>query len=327
MPVLALSTFQPPWWLRNAHVQTCWPTLFRRLGPVAPETVEIPTPDDDFLELEIHRALPQKPDSAHAHLPASRVLILSHGLEGSAQSKYNLGMARAATALGWDVVARNFRGCGSRMNRAFRLYHTGETDDLRTVIDWAAQRWEHIALSGVSAGGNQTLRYLGLPGVHPAVQRAVAFSVPCDLGSSSIRLKEPGNRLYMERFMRSLRRKIRLKDKQYPGRLNLADLDSTRDFIAFDDRYTAPMFGFKDGADYYAQASSGPYLSQIRVPTLLITAQDDPFLTPACYPREVAETNPAFTLEVTQWGGHVGFRAAGSYWSEQRAMAWLAETT
>src|SRR5437868_4951767 len=102
MPILALSTFQPPWWLRNAHAQTCFPTLFRRLAPVAPEALEISTPDDDFLELEIHRAIPS---SLKGRPSANRALILSHGLEGSARSKYNLGLARVATAAGWDVVA------------------------------------------------------------------------------------------------------------------------------------------------------------------------------------------------------------------------------
>ncbi|MBS0657340.1 MAG: alpha/beta fold hydrolase [Verrucomicrobia bacterium] len=324
MPLVEPSTFRPPWWLRNAHAQTCWPTLFRRAPVLSPEVLEIPTPDDDFLELDLHRAQPQ-PRPTHAHLPERRVLILSHGLEGSARSKYNLGLAAAATTQGWDVVARNYRGCGSRLNRAFRLYHSGETDDLRTVVEWAAQRWEHIALSGVSAGGNQTLRYLGQPGVSPAVRRAVVFSVPCDLGSSSIRLKAASNRVYLFRFLRSLRRKIRLKDGQFPGRLNLADLARTRDFIEFDDRYTAPMFGFAGAQGYYDTASSRPYLPQIRVPTLLITAADDPFLTPECYPYDVAQTNPAFHLEVTRWGGHVGFRdATGKYWSERRALEWLA---
>lgn len=313
MPVLAASTFQAPWWLRNAHLQTCWPTLFRRLAPMQPECLEITTPDDDFLELEIHRAAQ----------PNGRALILSHGLEGSARSKYNLGLAHAANLAGWDVVCRHFRGCGSRMNRRFRLYHSGETDDLRTVVNWAAERWSSLALSGVSAGGNQTLRYLGQPKVHPAVERAVAFSVPCDLGASCRRMQEPSNRLYLERFLRTLRGKIRLKDRQFPGRLDVSLLEKTRDFLDFDNYFTAPMFGFRDAEDYYTQASSLAVLDEIRVPTLLVTSLDDPFLAPSCYPHEVAERNPAFHLELTHGGGHVGFRAAGAYWSEQRAMSWL----
>lgn len=280
----------------------------------------IPTPDGDILENEWWRG----------PALAQRVAILSHGLEGSSRGKYVIGLARVLRAAGWDVLARNFRGCGpGGMNRAFRLYHSGETDDLATVVAWAAERYECIVLAGFSAGGNQTLRYLGQvsDAVSPRVAAAVAFSVPCDLGSSSRRLETAENRIYLVRFMKRLREKIRAKEAQFPGKLELRGLDKMRTFWEFDDRFTAPMFGFGNAAGYYEQASSAPWLERIRVPTLLVNAADDPFLTPPCQPVDAALANPALFLEMPAHGGHVGFVGSDGYWSDHRALAWCEEVT
>ncbi len=311
------AEFVPPRWLRNAHLQTFWPTLLRRNPGIQAERIAIATPDDDELEADWWRGAD----------PGNRLIVLSHGLEGSSRSKYAIGLAQAARASGWDVLAWNYRGCGFRMNRAFRLYHSGETRDLATVIKWGAERYGRIALAGFSVGGNVTLRYLGEApdSVHPSVERAIAFSVPCDLGASARQLARPPNRIYLVRFMRELKRKIVLKAAQYPGRLDLSRLREARDFVTFDDYFTAPMFGWGGADEYYANASSAPVIGAIRVPTLVVTALDDPFLTPACLPRATATVR----VELPQFGGHVGFvdfrDPAGRYWSERRALAWLEE--
>ena len=237
-------------------------------------------------------------------------------------------MALAFHRAGWDVVAWNCRGCSGEPNRQLRFYHSGSSDDLGTVVDHvlAAGRWSELGLVGFSLGGNQTLKYLGEQGgaIDARVGGAVAFSVPCDLAASSVRLGEWQNRLYMARFMKTLREKVRGKERLFPGQLPLAGLDEMRTFRQFDDRYTAPLHGFVDAQDYWDQCGSLRFLADIRVPALLVNAADDPFLAGRCFPRDEAEANDAFFLEVPPHGGHVGFVTRDqTYWSESRAVQFL----
>ena len=302
MPLIENSTFRPPRWLRGAHSQTFWPTLFRRPGAVEAQRIDIPTPDDDSVEADWWRG-----DS-----PAPRVLVLSHGLEGSSRSKYIIGLARTMRRAGWDALAWNYRGCGFKPNRQFRAYHSGDTSDLRTVIAWAAARYETIALAGFSVGGNVTLRYLGeAPAdVDPKVVRAIAFSVPCDLGASARRLDEPGNGVYLSRFLRSLKGKVRAKIRQFPGRLDPARLDESRDFVAFDEHFTAPMFGFAGAEDYYARAS---VRAGARVPSAC----------PRCSsPRPTIPSSPRSASRVPR-----PRQIPGSRWRRPHAAATLASWT
>jgi uncharacterized protein len=323
MPVVASSSYCPPFLLGSAHLQTVWPTLFRKVEDVDFERQRLATPDGDFLLLDWLR------DPA----PAPTLAILSHGLEGNSRRPYMTGMARALRAQGFDVLAWNFRGCGGELNLKSRFYHSGETGDLRTVIQSATSDYKRICLIGFSVGGNVTLRYLGEAPerVDPRVIRALAFSVPCDLGASARQLARRTNTIYLTHFMRSLRDKIRAKAGRFPEAFALQELDGMRNFVEFDEGITAPMFGFSGADDYYAQASSRPVLGAISVPTLLVNAQDDPFLTPECFPRDAAAQSPAFHLETPARGGHVGFvgdRVAGVpgwYWSERRAVEWLAD--
>ena len=190
----------------------------------------------------------------------------------------------------------------------------------------ALPRYAHVGLVGFSLGGNMTLKYLGEQGDAAPVARAVVFSVPVDLAASSAALARWENGLYMRYFLRSLRGKVRAKAAQFPDAVSTAGLGRIRDFRGFDDRYTAPLHGFEDAADYWRRSSSKPFLPAIRVPTLLVNAADDPFLAPACYPTDMARNHAHLTLEVPAHGGHVGFVQFGSegeYWSEQRAAAFL----
>ena len=278
----------------------------------------IGTPDDDFLDLDA------------TDTGASRVVILSHGLEGSSRQTYIQGMARALVKRGWDVVALNCRGCGGEPNRQLRFYHSGATDDLGTVVDHvlANGRWEQLAMVGFSLGGNMTLKYLGEQGdaVDSRIKASVALSVPFDLAGSSVRLAAWSNRVYMRRFMRTLRAKVREKATRFPGRIDLTGLDAARTFADFDGGVTAPLHGFTSARDYWARAASRPYLPRITVPTLLVNAQDDPFLSPGCFPGKEAAASDVFHFEAPRFGGHVGFVTFGredEYWSEARAAAFL----
>ncbi len=321
MPVLALSDYRPPFVLWNGHVQTVYPVLFRPMPKVSPVRERIVTADGDFLDLDWHRA--------EGNGPAC-LAVISHGLEGHARKKYVAGMARALTRRGWDVLAWNFRGCSGEPNRLLRYYHSGDTADLHAVLTHGLGRraYADAVLVGFSIGGNQLLKYLGEDPdrVPRAVRAAVAFSVPCDLAGGSRVLARPCNRLYMEYFLRSLRAKARLKNRLFGG-LDLSGLDSMTTFDAFDERFTAPLHGFAGAADYYRQASSLPHLAAIRVPTLLVNARDDPFLSPTCYPGEAAAASDRLFLETPISGGHVGFverNRENLYWSERRAAAFFA---
>lgn len=239
-------------------------------------------------------------------------------------------MAAALFVCGWDVLVWNFRGCSAEPNRLLRMYHSGATEDLHAVISHAMKHHsaESIDLIGFSLGGNLTLKYLGEnpDGLSPKIHRAVAFSVPCDLACSSHQLSLPSNRIYMERFLSAMRAKIRAKDKMFPGQVDLTGLSRIRTFEEFDDRYTAPIHGFKDAADYWVRNSCRQFLPNIQVPTLLVNALNDPFLGTRCYPLAEAAASEHFHFECPAQGGHVGFTpryTKGEYWSETRTIEFL----
>ncbi len=321
MPLVAPSTYRSPHWLPGGHLQTIVPALFRRVPVVTRERQRVTTPDGDFLDLDWLR------DPAHR-----RLAILSHGLEGNSHDSYVQGMARTLHGDGWDVLAWNFRGCSGEPNRLLRSYHSGSSDDLAIVVDHAlaSDRYDSIALVGFSLGGNVTLKYLGElgPDVDPRLVAAVAFSVPCDLASSSLALESCANRIYMDRFLVNLRRKIREKIATHPGKLTDRGLDTMRTFREFDGAYTAPLHGYHDAEDYWTRASSKPVLPRITIPTLLVNARNDPFLPTACFPEEAAHANPHFQLETPATGGHLGFptsRHAPESWPDRRASQFLRQ--
>ncbi len=330
MPVIDSSDYRPPRWLPGGHAQTVFPAFFRALPRPASERRRISTPDGDFLDLDLSRGL-------GGFLRKPGLIILSHGLEGHSRRQYILGMSRIFLRRGWDTLAWNQRFCSGEPNLTPRLYHSGETGDLQTVIRYAVSLGYHkIVLAGFSMGGNQILKYLGesageIPG---QVAGAVAFSVPCHLASCSVALCEPSNRLYMANFMRTLRRKMYEKHLQRPGYLDVSGLDEMKDFREFDGRFTAPAFGFASAEDYWEKAASLPFLSRINLPALLVNALNDPFLPKECYPFDAARASSSLYLETPEEGGHTGFTPADGcpgpdkrvpYWSETRALRFVEE--
>jgi predicted alpha/beta-fold hydrolase len=312
MPLIASSTYRAPWGLGNGHLQTILPVLFRRVEPITCERERITTHDGDFLDLDWNRG-------HHSN----SLVIITHGLEGHSANASVQGMAGAFHRAGWDTLAWNLRGCSGEMNQLLRTYHSGAWEDLRCVIEHAAGSYRHIALVGFSIGGNLTLKYLGDRGssIHPCIIGAVAFSVPCDLASSALALEGRINSIYMNHFLRDLRRKIREKAAAFPSEISTAELDRIRTFREFDGAYTAPLNGFHSAEDYWSRASSKPSLAGITIPTLLVNARNDPFLGPECFPKEEAVANPHLHLELPESGGHLGFITHGEeYWSETRAV-------
>jgi predicted alpha/beta-fold hydrolase len=320
MPIVEKSGYRPAVYLSNGHLQTIIPSTLRQVPDVHYQRENLELADGDFVTLDWALAGRQ---------PGRQVGIISHGLEGSSDRPYVRGMARALTRAGIDALAWNYRGCGGEPNRLPRAYHLGDTDDLAAVIDQALTLgYEEVFLTGFSAGGNVTLKYLGEDAgrMPPQVKRAAVFSVPTDLKAGSENISRWQNRVYLYRFMKSLRQKMRDKAAQLPGHFDLTGIEELRDFPQFDDRYTAPMHGFASADAYYEHSASARYLGGIRVPTLLVNALNDPLLPPSCFPRAAAAASQFLYLETPLTGGHVGFaegRPDGEYYSERRAVDFL----
>ncbi|MBX2963620.1 MAG: alpha/beta fold hydrolase [Cyclobacteriaceae bacterium] len=308
--------YSPPFFLFHPHLETIYPALIRRVSLQPYQRERIPTPDDDFLDLDW---LTQQ---------SAKLVIISHGLEGNTKRAYIKGMARHCYTHGFDVLTWNYRGCSGEMNRQLRFYHSGATDDLHTVIEHAVNRnrYTEINLIGFSLGGNLTLKYLGEDRSRtPLLRKAVAFSVPVDLHTSCIQISKPGNWIYSQRFLRSLKKKVIEKSKIVSG-IDTSGIEKIKTLMEFDDHFTGPVHGFKNAIDYYERSSSLRFLNNISIPALLVNAKNDPFLSPECFPANELKNHALVQLESPAHGGHVGFtriNANGTYWSEERAFQFL----
>jgi len=318
MPVL-VSRFRPPFFLCNGHVQTVLSVVLPARADVTFQRERLELIDGDFLDL------------GWARIGAERLVILSHGLEGSSDARYIRGMAATLNAAGWDVLVWDFRGCSQETNRLPRLYHSGETGDLGAVIDFAATRYSRIALVGFSLGGNLILKYLGESNPHPALVRAAAISAPLDLAAAARALdRHWSKRIYRDNLIKSLIAKVEAKAVRFPDKFDVSGIRTIRTFEEFDDRYTAPIHGFRDAEDYWEKSSARGYLSRITVPTLILNACDDPLLTPESFRVTEAEGNPCLFLEMPKSGGHLGFidLVRGiEPWSERRVVEFLEPRT
>lgn len=322
MPVIENSSYKPPRFIfRNAHLQTIFPSLFRKVRGVSYTRERIATPDDDFIDLD------------WSEKSSDCCAIILHGLEGNSTRAYMLGMVKAMNRRGWDTVSYNMRGCSGEPNRQFIFYHSGATYDLETVVKHVEStgRYKKLSIIGFSLGGNVTLKYIGEHGKNlPAsIRSAAAVSVPVDLESTSYKMALKSNAIYMKRFIKMLHEKIRAKMAQFPDKITDEGYNLIRDFSAYDNRYTAPVHGFRDAKDYWSKSSARQFLSGIAVPTLLINALDDPFLTDKCFPFEEASASSFLVLETPGHGGHVGFISSsktGEYWHENRVSSFITSS-
>lgn len=315
MPFISNSKYRPTLLLRNSHFNTVYANIARSLNDVVYERQRLDTPDGDFLDLDWSR------------VGSDRLVFLLHGLEGSTQRPYTRGMIRYFNQQGWDGVGMNFRGCSGEPNRLLRTYHVGETGDVHFVLEHLTEldRYREIVLIGFSLGGNVTLKYVGEQSdkINPVLKKAVAFSVPCHVPSANVYFNHWQNTIYMQRFMKPLNEKFRYKAIQFPHKLAVPER-LPRNFDEFDELFTAPVHGFDSAMDYWTKNSSLQFLDRIRIPTLLVNAVDDTFLSPACYPGEIAEQNEQFYLEMPKWGGHCGFaNFSDIFWSERRAFEFV----
>jgi len=320
------APFRPAWWLPGAHAQTVAGRYVRPRTGVRYRRERVDTPDGDFLDLDFATVPGRSAPPADAP-----IVLVVHGLEGSAESAYVLETCRKLWDLGLRSVAMNFRSCSGEPNRLARFYHAGDTGDIAFVLDLLAARGPGVALGavGFSLGANVVLKYLGERGDAARVRAAAAISIPFDLGAGADYLNASvTGRLYTGVFVRSLQEKFRQKRHLIGDACDERRVLGARSFRDFDDAATARLHGFSGVDDYYGRSSSAQFLPRIRVPTLLVHALDDPFVPPDAIPRDAIAANPALVAAITERGGHVGFISGQpwrpEFWAEAEAARFIA---
>lgn len=312
------SSFKAAWWLQNPHLQTLWATLCRRPIKnlhITRERFELP--DGDFLDLD------------WVGNNKGPIVIILHGLEGSIDSPYAKGMLNAIQCQGWRGVVMHFRCCSGEPNRLSRMYHSGETGDLATIVNALRQRERDtpIAAIGFSLGANVLLKWLGETNKQNPLKAAVAISAPFELSKSVKRVNQGFSRVYQWSLLKSLHKKIQTKFQKQSAPIVIPPLSSLRTLRDFDEHITAPLHGFRNADEYYIASSCRQYLKYIGVPTLLLQSEDDPFMTKDLLP-EPHELSSQVVFELMEKGGHVGFITGSfpwraQYWLEKRAPQFL----
>jgi predicted alpha/beta-fold hydrolase len=322
-------TYQPSEYrprFTGGHLQTLYAWGKPRRFPRLPE------PDARYFDVAADARV-----LAHCHWHERRsdhpTLLLLHGLEGSSLAHYICGIADKAWAAGWNVVRLNQRNCGNTEHLSRGLYHSGLTHDplfvVRELIE--ADSIREIVIAGYSLGGNLTLKLAGELGdtPPPELKAVCAVSPTMDLAVCVRALERRSNVVYQFNFVRNLKARMRRKAAAYPGDYPLEPLGRIWTVRAFDEAYTAPHHGFRDAADYYHRASALRVIDRIRVPALILTAEDDPFVPVAPFQSPAVTGNRALTVAVTRHGGHCAFLDAPSagydgYWAEQEIVRFAA---
>ncbi len=316
MPLLDKPTITPPFWQFNGHLQSIYPSLFRKVKFNYARRERLELPDGDFVDL----------DWSCLKKQYNKLAIITHGLEGDSTRHYVTGMAKIFSSNGYDTLGWNCRSCSGEMNRLARFYHHGDASDLKLVIEHAINyyQYDEVVLIGFSMGGSLTFRAIAEDPtwVPKQVKCAIGFSVPCSLKGSVDALSTGANKMYKNRFLKKLGVKIKQKAILFPDQISAEGYDLINDFIGFDNRYTAPLHGYKNALDFYEKASVGPFLKNLQIPSLIVQAANDPFLLPNCIPLEDANVNSFIYLETPEKGGHCGFMEKGQEysWAEKRAL-------
>lgn len=315
--------FHPPWWARGPHAQTLFARLLRPKGRVPLRRERWTTPDDDFVDLD------------WVDLPNLRndvLVLVLHGLEGSARSGYAYQLYDQLGRMRIPAVGLNFRSCSGELNRGRRLYHSGETSDPGWVLEQLRKHVPNrrLAAAGISLGGNVLLKLLGETGAGSGLEAAAAMSVPFDLSAGADFMESGFARVYVTRLIRSLKRKVRIRRETLGPLIDFDRTMASRTFRQFDDAATAPLHGFDGAEDYYTRSSSHGFLPAVTTPTLVIHSEDDPFLPARAVPKPALAGNRHFRPVITTHGGHVGFVTGVSplkptFWAETLIAGWLAD--
>jgi len=314
MPILT-ADYSPPLLHRLRHVNTMYPYLMRKAVDLPLQRERFTTADDDFIDIDWLRA------------DRSELVILCHGLEGSAQSQYMVHTADLLYRSGFDVLAMNYRSCSGELNKQPTMYHSGYTADLHELITTFGGSYESVHLVGFSLGGNMVLKYTS-DGVLPLagnIASVIAISAPIHLASSSREITRWYNYAYEVNFLKTLQKKMYAKHRQHPDVIKIEDIEKVNSLITFDEYFTGPLHGFSGAEDYYSKCSSLQFLANVHIPTLLIQAQDDPFLSPLCLPFDLAAEHEHLHFKAPKFGGHLGFTTFGqsNYWNEVEILKFI----
>ena len=322
-----LTGFTPRGWLSNGHVQTIVGNFLPRppfLLEAAPEAVEVDPADGSRVLCRCH----WQPEGERS---ARLTMVLVHGLEGSSESQYILGIAARAWSAGCNVVRMNMRNCSDSDALTPTLYHSGLSGDVGAVVKHYAERYglARVALVGYSMGGNLVLKLAGEWGARPPIAAVAAVCPAIDLAAGSDALHEPVNRLYEWHFLRRLMRRFRRKVELFPELYTRRIAGPVRSLRAFDDKIVAPYCGFRDADDYYYRAASARVVDGIAVPTLILRALDDPFIRLTAETRNKILANPYIRLVETTHGGHCAYlcgdRGDDIHWAEAAVVRYLLE--
>lgn len=315
--------FQPNFFLRNRHIQTLFATYFRKHNKPKVQIEKFYLEDGDFVESVWQKEKP---------IDGSPIVILFHGLAGSLDSPYIIGLMNRLQANGYDSVLMHFRGCGEEDNLLPRAYHSGDTGDAREFINYLKNKYPSSSLHavGFSIGGNMLLKLLGEWAERSPLDSAVSVSAPMRLDISADTIERGFARLYQAHLLKSLNQTLLDKYKKFDMQtilgIDKSKVQNIKTIREFDELYTAKIHGFESSADYYEKSSAKQFLKDIQVPTLIIHALDDPFMTPEILPRE-DEISEFVILDISQYGGHVGFVSGNfrkpKYWLDERILKFL----
>jgi len=322
-----VNGFEPRPSLRNGH----WMTLYSWGNPRY--FPSLPPPARRYFDVSLDARV-----AADCHWQArpweQPTLLALHGLNGSSDAHYMKGLAAKAFARGMNVVRLNQRNCGDTEHLSAGLFHSGLTADAAQVIHelTTVDGITTIAVVGYSLGGNLALKLAGEYGAHPptAFVAVAAVSPIIEIGECTRALERRENALYQWNFVKDLKRRMRRKERCRPGRFDLSGLDSVKTVRGFDATYTAPHFGFRSAEDYYDRASAMRVIDRIRIPALIITSEDDPFVPPQPFHDPKVVGNPHIDVRLCAHGGHCGFvgRAANGhdgYWAEHEIVEFFAQ--
>jgi predicted alpha/beta-fold hydrolase len=260
------------------------------------------------------------------------VLVLVHGLEGSSASNYMLGIAEKAWQRGFHTIRLNQRNCGGTELLTPTLYNSGLSSDYRAVFEElsSGDGFSRIFFAGYSMGGNLVTKMAGEFGaaVPKALGGVAAVCPSINLGACADELERRNNYFYQRHFVAGLMSRYARKVELFPQRYSPNGFGRIRTVRQFDDAITAPHFGYRDAQEYYEAAGAKCVIDKIRVPMLLITAQDDPFVPFEVTRASGVEKNPAIVFKTPKHGGHCGFISdeSGSerFWAEQRVVEFCA---
>ena len=295
-----IRPYRAPGWLIGGHAQTIWPYLLRR-APIKLRRERVETADGDFWDF----------DWLDAPSSSAPLVVLFHGLEGSAQSHYACALFTHLAAIGWRGVVPHFRGCSGELNRRARAYHSGDHEEVGSMLAAVRARIDSnttLYAVGVSLGGSTLLNWLGRAR-HDAAKvmtAAAAVSTPLDLTAAGIAIGQGANRIYTRAFLRTLKPKALAMATSFPNLLDPARIRRARSMWTFDEFVTAPLHGFSSANDYWSRASSKPWLVEVAVPTLVLNARNDPFIPARSLPSR-DEVSRDVVLEQPAHGGHAGF--------------------